>query len=217
MFKVFYEAMAEPHNDQTSPTDATPPTNPTAANPLLDVAYIAVFAALVIVLAFVSIPVGTAGVPIVLQNAAIILSGLILGRTRGFLVALLFLGLGMVGLPVLAGGRSTLSALGSPTIGYLIGYMVSATVAGAIAYLAPRNNRNLLLVYLSIGALAALACQYICGSFGLMWRADMTFLQALAVNTPFIIPDLVKIVFIVAIASGVHLSLPDIRRKAFLK
>ena len=43
------------------------------------IAYVAVFTALVIVLAFVSIPIGSAGVPIVLQNAALILAGLILG------------------------------------------------------------------------------------------------------------------------------------------
>lgn len=60
-----------------------------------DLAYVAVFTALVIVLAFVSIPVGTAGVPIVLQNAAIILAGLVLGGKRGLAVGLLFLFLGL--------------------------------------------------------------------------------------------------------------------------
>ena len=155
--------------------------------------------------------------PIVLQNAAVILAGLILGRTRGFLTALLFLGLGLIGLPVLAGGKTTLAALGGPTIGYLVGYLVSATVAGSIAYLAPRGNRKALTIYLALGAIAALACQYLCGSVGMMFRADMSFGQALAVNVPFLIPDLVKAACVVAIASGVHLSLPDIRRKAFLK
>lgn len=54
------------------------------------IAYVAVFTALVIVLAFVSIPIGSAGVPIVLQNAALILAGLILGSKRGGYVGLLF-------------------------------------------------------------------------------------------------------------------------------
>ena len=170
-----------PHRQESAPTPA--------GNPLLDVAYIAVFAALIIALAFVAIPVGAAGVPIVLQNAAVILAGLILGRTRGFLTALLFLGLGLIGLPV----------------------------AGSIAYLAPRGNRKALTIYLALGAIAALACQYLCGSVGMMFRADMSFGQALAVNVPFLIPDLIKAACAVAIASGVHLSLPDIRRKAFLK
>ena len=192
-----------PHRQESAPTPA--------GNPLLDVAYIAVFAALIIALAFVAIPVGAAGVPIVLQNAAVILAG------RGFLTALLFLGLGLIGLPVLAGGKTTLAALGGPTIGYLVGYLVSATVAGSIAYLAPRGNRKALTIYLALGAIAALACQYLCGSVGMMFRADMSFGQALAVNVPFLIPDLIKAACAVAIASGVHLSLPDIRRKAFLK
>ena len=170
-----------PHRQESAPTPA--------GNPLLDVAYIAVFAALIIALAFVAIPVGAAGVPIVLQNAAV----------------------------MLAGGKTTLAALGGPTIGYLVGYLVSATVAGSIAYLAPRGNRKALTIYLALGAIAALACQYLCGSVGMMFRADMSFGQALAVNVPFLIPDLIKAACAVAIASGVHLSLPDIRRKAFLK
>ena len=73
------------------------------------IAYVAVFTALVIVLAFVSIPIGSAGVPIVLQNAALILAGLILGSKRGGYVGLLFLFLGLA-LPVLAGGGTTLRA-----------------------------------------------------------------------------------------------------------
>lgn len=40
-----------------------------------DLAYVAVFAALIIALAFVAIPLGAAGVPIVLQNAAVVLAG----------------------------------------------------------------------------------------------------------------------------------------------
>lgn len=213
--------MTASQDNQSATTTDSPrrqESGPTpAGNPLLDVAYIAVFAALIIALAFVAIPVGAAGVPIVLQNAAVILAGLILGRTRGFLTALLFLGLGLIGLPVLAGGKTTLAALGGPTIGYLVGYLVSATVAGSIAYLAPRGNRKALTIYLALGAIAALACQYLCGSVGMMFRADMPFGQALAVNVPFLIPDLIKAACAVAIASGVHLSLPDIRKKAFLK
>lgn len=89
----------------------------TSRSSIQDLAYIAVFAALIIVLAFVSIPVGAAGVPVVLQNAAIVLAGLVLGGRRGFLAAALFLFLGLIGLPVLAGGRTTLAALAGPTVG----------------------------------------------------------------------------------------------------
>ena len=191
--------------------------DPAASNTnlMLDLAYTAVFAALIISLAFVAIPVGTAGVPIVLQNAAIILTGLILGPRRGIAAAILFLGLGLLGLPVLAGGKSTLVALSGPTIGYLVGYLVSPFLAGLIAYLAPRNSKNSLLGFLILGGAVALASQYLLGSIGLVIRSDMNFSAALAVNIPFIIPDLIKLAAVIAIAFGVHTALPDVRGKRY--
>ena len=119
----------------TSATPATPAQPHRRGNATAqDIALIAVFAAIIIVLGFVSIPVGAAGVPIVLQNAAVILAGLVLGRRRGFLTAAVFLLVGLA-LPVLAGGRTVIAALGGPTVGYLVGYLVSAYVAGALAYI----------------------------------------------------------------------------------
>ncbi|AZA10678.1 biotin transporter BioY [Corynebacterium gerontici] len=177
---------------------------------MLDLAYIAVFAALIIVFAFVSIPVGAAGVPIVLQNAIVILAALVLGPKRGFLATALFLGIGLLGIPVLAGGRSTLAALAGPTVGYIVGYLVAAFVAGAIAYRATRGGSAILT--LAIAGLAGLAIQYLFGTFGLMLRADMAFMPALAVNGPFIIPDLIKVAAAVGIASGVHAAFPDLRK-----
>lgn len=182
-------------------------------NRMLDLAYIAVFAALIISLAFVAIPVGAAGVPIVLQNAAIILTGLVLGPRRGLAAAVLFLGLGLIGLPVLAGGKSTLVALSGPTVGYLVGYLVSSFLAGFIAYLAPRNTKNVLLGFLILGGAVALGSQYLLGSIGLVIRSDMAFSAALAVNVPFIVPDLIKLAAVIAIAFGVHTALPDVRGK----
>lgn len=190
----------------TVQTPAVPKTNR-----MLDLAYIAVFAALIISLAFVAIPVGAAGVPIVLQNAAVILTGLVLGPRRGLAATALFLGLGLIGLPVLAGGKSTLVALSGPTIGYLVGYLVCSFLAGFIAYLAPRNTKNTLLSFLILGGAVALCSQYLLGSIGLVIRSDMAFLAALAVNIPFIIPDLVKLAAVIAIAFGVHTALPDVR------
>lgn len=176
-----------------------------------DIALIAVFAAIVIVLGFVSIPVGAAGVPIVLQNAAIILAGLVLGWRRGLATAAIFLLVGLA-LPVLAGGRTVISALGGPTVGYLAGYLVSAAVAGAIAYTAPfRSNKGATVGVLVLAGFIALFFQYLCGVFGLMWRADMTFSAAWAAQAPFLIPDAGKTALMIAIAFAVHQAFPDLR------
>lgn len=187
----------------------------TSRSAVQDLAYVAVFAALIIVLAFVSIPVGAAGVPVVLQNAAIVLAGLVLGGRRGFLAAALFLFLGLIGLPVLAGGRTTLSALAGPTVGYLLGYLVSAGVAGAIAYRAPARNRRAQAVWFSVAAVVGLLLQYLCGALGLVWRAGMSLAEAVIAQGAFLIPDAAKFAVMVIIALGIHAAFPDLlsRRK----
>lgn len=187
----------------------------TSRSAVQDLAYIAVFAALIIVLAFVSIPVGAAGVPIVLQNAAIVLAGLVLGGRRGFLAVALFLFLGLIGLPVLAGGRTTLSALAGPTLGYLIGYLVSAGVAGWIAYRARPRQRREQILWFTLAALVGLFSQYLFGALGLVWRAGMSLTESIIAQGAFVIPDTAKIVVMIAIALGIHAAFPDLlaRRK----
>ncbi len=175
----------------------------------LDIAYVAVFTALIIVFAFVSIPTPTAGVPIVLQNAIIILAGLILGGRRGFFVGLLFLALGLVGMPILAGGRSALGAIAGPTVGYLVGYIIAPAIAGLIAYRAPRAKGEMIAT-LAVAGVVGLAIQYFCGSIGLMVRSDMSFIAAIAAQGPFLIPDLIKVAVMVAVAVGVHTAFPDL-------
>ncbi|MCS4536348.1 biotin transporter BioY [Corynebacterium sp. HS2168-gen11] len=177
-----------------------------------DLAYIAVFAACIIVLAFVAIPVGGAGVPIVLQNAAVILAGLVLGGKRGLLVSILFLGIGMLGLPVLAGGRSTLAAIAGPTVGYLVGYIFAPLLAGTVAYLAPIGaSKAKLVAFLSTGGVLGLLAQYGFGIIGLIIRAGMDLQSALVAQTPFIPIDIIKLVGVVLIAAAVHAAFPDLR------
>ena len=189
------------------------PDRGSSRNRLQDLALIAVFAALIIVLAFVQIPIGTAGVPIVLQNAAVVLAGLVLGARRGFLSILLFLALGMIGLPVLAGGRTTIAALAGITAGYLVGYLISAFIAGLIAYRAPRKRGAGMFAVLGLAALAGLATQYLSGSVGMMLRGGLSLTEATIAQIPFILPDLGKFALMVVIAAGVHAAIPDLRRR----
>lgn len=183
-----------------------------SSNAVRDLAYIAVFAALIIVFAFVAIPVGAAGVPIVLQNAVIILTGLVLGGKRGVAASLLFLLIGLIGLPVMAGGRQLLPALAGPTVGYIVGYVISPAVAGFFAYRAA-SSRGARLVNLSIGGALALLTQYVCGAIGLMIVTSMSVTAAAAAQLPFVLLDTVKVVIMIAIASGVHAAFPALTRR----
>lgn len=94
--------------------------------------HIALFAAMIVVLGLIpKIDLGI-GVPITAQSLGIMLCGTVLGAWRGGLAVLLFLGLGLIGLPVLSGGRTVMAALATPSVGYLIGYPIAAFVAGLV-------------------------------------------------------------------------------------
>ncbi|SJN24283.1 Substrate-specific component BioY of biotin ECF transporter [Microbacterium esteraromaticum] len=98
-----------------------------------DLARIAVFAALIVVLGTVMVPV-PGGVPITGQTLGVMLAGLILGARRAPLAILVVLVLAAVGLPVLAGGRGGIGVFFGPTAGYLLGWLVGVVVIGLIAH-----------------------------------------------------------------------------------
>lgn len=172
--------------------------------------YIAAFAALIIVLGAVSIPVGAVGVPIVLQNMGIALAGMLLGWRRGTLSVVLFLAVGLIGVPNLAGFRTTLSALPGTTVGYLVGYIVAALVIGLLTERRPCGNGAMIGLFTAAGLVGVLV-QYLFGTFGLMVRAEMGFVEALLVNVPFIPGDIVKVVVAALIAAPVLRAFPDLR------
>ncbi|MDR6868267.1 biotin transport system substrate-specific component [Microbacterium resistens] len=96
-----------------------------------DIARIAVFAALIIVLGMVTVPL-PGGVPITAQTLGVMLAGLVLGARRAPLAVLAVLALAAVGLPVLAGGRGGLGVFVGPSAGYLLGWVVGVVVIGLI-------------------------------------------------------------------------------------
>ena len=97
-----------------------------------NIAYIALFAALIAVLGLIPKITLAFGVPITAQSLGVMLCGTVLGARRGALAVLLFLALVSMGLPLLAGGRGGLGVFASPTVGFLIGFPVAAFVTGWI-------------------------------------------------------------------------------------
>ena len=75
-------------------------------------------------------------VPYTLQTGAVLLVGTVLGSWRGALSMLLYVAAGSVGLPAFAEGRSGLEGAAggvTPTLGYLIGFIVAAALVGRLA------------------------------------------------------------------------------------
>ncbi len=88
-------------------------TDNNSSSYIRDICYIALFTALIAVLAQISIPL-PGGVPLTLQTFAVPLAGLVLGSKRGTIATAVYVLLGAVGVPVFAGfsvGRGSLGLL----------------------------------------------------------------------------------------------------------
>jgi biotin transport system substrate-specific component len=108
-----------------------------------DLALIALFAALIVVLGLPgSIPVPGMPVPIILQNLGIFLAASILGPRRAVLSVLVFLALAAIGLPVLSGGYGGIGVFATSSLGYFIGWVLAAAVIGWIAKLGGTRARG---------------------------------------------------------------------------
>jgi len=91
---------------------------------------------LTIVAAQVSIPLPFTPVPFTLQPMVVLLGGAALGARLGMSSQLLYLALGLAGLPVFAASPALpqgIARLLGPTGGYLMSYPIAAFVAGSLA------------------------------------------------------------------------------------
>ncbi|MEV6430442.1 biotin transporter BioY [Nocardia sp. NPDC051463] len=176
-----------------------------------DMAQIAVFAALIAALGLPgAITVGFSGVPITVQTLGVILAGAVLGARKGTAAVVVFLALTMIGLPLLSGGRTGLTALAGPSVGYLVGWIPAALVIGlCTARILPKYPIVLGLVVNAVGGIVIL---YVLGTVGLLLRTDLDFRHAITTNFAFIPGDLLKVVVATVVAKGVHRAYPGLIR-----
>lgn len=92
--------------------------------------------ALTALAAQVAFTVPWTSVPYTLQTGAVLLTGTALGARRGAASMALYVLVGAIGLPVFAFGRSGLGGAEggiTPTLGYLIGFIVAGAMVGRLA------------------------------------------------------------------------------------
>ncbi|UYP20601.1 biotin transporter BioY [Rhodococcus sp. Z13] len=174
--------------------------------PARDLAQIAVFAALIIALGLPGqISIGSSGVPITLQTLGVMLAGALLGARKGTLAVLTVIVLGLA-LPVLAGGRTTLTSLAGPTVGFLIGWIPAVAVIGWLSTkMLPRYRT---LPGVAVNVLGGIVVLYAFGIAGMVLRTDLTVWAAAAANVTFLPGDLLKAVVAAAVAAQVHRAYP---------
>ncbi|MGI8424660.1 MAG: biotin transporter BioY [Chloroflexota bacterium] len=81
----------------------------------------------------ISLPLPFSPVPITGQTLGVLLIGALYGPYRGAVTVLAYLGEGLAGLPVFAGGRAGLPVLLGPTGGFLLGFLPGVFLAGFAA------------------------------------------------------------------------------------
>lgn len=106
--------------------------------------YCSMFAVLIAVGAFIKIPVSI--VPITMQTLFVVMAGLLLGRKKAFLAVLIYIIIGLIGLPIFANGGGIAYVL-QPTFGYLIGFLV---VAYCIGFLSEKRRDFISMLVISI-------------------------------------------------------------------
>lgn len=163
----------------------------TAKFRIVDMAYIALFAVIIAVCAWISVPTT---VPFTLQTFGIFLAVGVLGGKRGTLAVLVYLLLGAVGVPVFAGFSGGIGCLLGSTGGYIVGFLLTALVM----WLMERLLGDKMWV-LALSMVLGLA---VCYAFGTAWfmvvyartTGAIGLLTALGwCVVPFILPDLIKI------------------------
>jgi biotin transport system substrate-specific component len=144
-------------------------------------------AAVTCILGPLSLPIGV--VPISLTNLVIYFAIYALGGKRGTLSYIVYLFIGLVGLPVFSGFSGGLPKLFGPTGGYLIGFVFMAFISGIFI---DKFSNKIYMCFL--GMVLGTIVTYIFGTAWLAYEAHMAFNKALAVGVlPFIPGDIVKI------------------------
>lgn len=165
--------------------------------------YICLLSSLLAILAPIMIPISNIG--ITLSIFMIALTCLVL-KKYAFVCIVIYIVLGLLGLPVFQGYNSGLGALFGPTGGFIIGYIFYSLVTGII--LEKYNNNFLQVILINIIGL------FICYCFGISWfiyTTKVTVWYALTVVViPYILLDLIKIILSYLVYTQLKKTLPNI-------
>jgi biotin transport system substrate-specific component len=159
---------------------------------LRGVAFSAVFAALVVVFGYISIPLGFSPVPITLQTLAVMLAGGLLGARYGFFSMMLVVVLTALGFPLLQ-GKGGLSALLGPTGGYVVMWPIAALLIG---FFINKVKGSVWLSYVAIFLIMEIFGSLLLYVSGVPWLAhvlNLSMEKALAGGFyPYIPGDMIK-------------------------
>lgn len=169
-----------------------------------EMVFTAICAAIICVLAPISVPIGA--IPISLGTFAIYFTAALLGGKRGTFAVIVYILIGMAGLPVFTGMRGGAGVLFGNTGGYIIGYIPLALLTGVFSDIKSKFHWTM-----PVGMVLGTAVMY---SFGTMWYMILTgstLMAALAACVlPFLLFDSIKMILSAMLAIPLRAQLKRI-------
>lgn len=156
----------------------------------INMVMMALFAAITCVLAPLAVPIGP--VPISLTNLVIYISLYVLGWKRGTITYIVYLLIGLVGLPVFSGFEGGIGKFAGPTGGYLVGFILMSVICGIFI----ERWHEVSPVHVTLNMLGMILGTMAAYAFGTAWFCLSTGTGVVAALSlcvfPFIIGDLIK-------------------------
>ncbi len=165
-----------------------------------DMTKIALFVALISISSYINIPLPFTTILITGQTIVVNLIGLLLSPVQVVITMVIYVLLGLVGLPVFSGGVGGPAKLFGPTGGYVLGFVLAAVLISILKGSGTKFIRNCIAtVIVGIPALYVVVMLYMKIVIGMDWST--AFMVGVI---PFIPLDIVKCIFASSIAIPVR-------------
>ncbi|RKZ23421.1 biotin transporter BioY [bacterium] len=136
------------------------------------------FACITGLFAQIRIPLPWTSVPVTGQTFAVLLSGIVLGKMWGGVSQLIYVILGILGIPWFSGFKGGINILTGPTMGYLAGFILASLWVGHISERCKKKNFFFLL------------CMILFANFFLIHLPGLLYLKMWIYHTRGTIPSL---------------------------
>lgn len=178
----------------------------------IELVLVGLFAALTAIGAFIQIPGPV--VPFTLQFVFCAFAGMLLGRKLGLYSQLLYVGIGLAGIPVFTKGGG-LTYIFIPTFGYLLGFILCATIIGFLVEKLQNYSftKLLMCVLVGLGAVYIVGIPYLYVILKYYMSKPIDFNKAMAIGFyPFILQDIGLSCIVALVGARV---IPSLKRSGY--
>lgn len=184
----------------TSGTEINKNHRGASVNKTAEMTKMALMVAMNCVSAYIIIPLPFSLSPLALQTLIVNLTGYVLNAKQAFMTMLVYLLVGLAGVPVFTGGSAGPGKLFGPTGGYIIGFLVTAVF---LAYF--KGEKYNFKRYALLGCVIGIPLIYVFGVVQLKLITGMGWDKAIMTGVlPFIPLDIVKCLAAAVIAGPIN-------------